>query len=80
LPYANVQVLAQAIERAGSLDPAKVRDEVFGGEFPGTVMGDIKFDEKGLAFTPSLALQWYQGERKPVYPDVGVWKLKWIPH
>lgn len=78
LPYATVQVLAKAIERAGSLDPDKVRDKVFGGDFSGTVLGDIKYDEKGLASIPSLALQWYHGERKSL-ADTSSWKLKWIP-
>lgn len=32
--YANVQVLATAIERAGSTDAAAVRDQVYGGSFP----------------------------------------------
>lgn len=78
LPYAAVQVLAQAIEKAGSIDPAKVRDAVFGGEFKGTVMGDVKFDENGLCFTPSLALQWYGGQRMPVWPKTD-YQLKWMP-
>lgn len=78
--YANVQVLAGAIERAGSVDPAKVRDAVFGGEFKGTVMGDLKFNAKGVAPSPSFALQWWNGERMPVYPPVpSAWKLKLIP-
>jgi len=77
LYYANPQVLAMAIERAGAIDSAKVRDVVFGGEFKGTVMGDLKFDEKGLCFTPPLALQWWDGERMPVYPPLKTgWKLK----
>ena len=77
LYYASPQILAMAIERAGTLDPGKVRDEVFGGEFKGTVMGDVKYNEKGLAFTPFLALQWWNGERMPVYPfKKDVWTLK----
>ncbi len=77
LYYANPQILAMAIERAGSIDSAKVRDTVFGGEFKGTTMGNIKFNEKGLCFTPSLALQWWNGQRMPVYPPIkGGWQLK----
>lgn len=81
LYYANPQVLAMAIERAGTIDSAKVRDVMFGGaEFKGTVMGDLKFNEKGLCFTPPLALQWWNGERMPVYPPLkSGWKLKLIP-
>ena len=80
LYYANPQILAMAIEKAGSYKSEKVRDAVFGGEFKGTVMGDVKYNEKGLAFKPHLALQWWNGERMPVYPPVpGVWKLKLAP-
>ena len=78
--YANVQVLARAIEKAGSIDAGKVRDAVFGGEFKGTVMGDLKFNNKGVAPSPSFALQWWNGERMPVYPPVPqAWKLKLKP-
>jgi branched-chain amino acid transport system substrate-binding protein len=79
--YANVQVLAAAIEKAGSTDPAKVRDAVVGGEFKGTVMGDLKFNDKGAAPSPCFALQWWNGERMPVYPPVPkVWTLKMMPN
>jgi len=80
LYYANVQNFAMAIEKAGSIDSAKVRDAVFGGEFKGTMMGDVKFNEKGLCFKPFIAMQWWDGERMPVYPPVQkVWKLKLAP-
>jgi branched-chain amino acid transport system substrate-binding protein len=81
LYYANPQILAMAIEKAGSTDSAKVRDFMFSGkaEFTGTMMGDLKFSEKGLAFVPSLALQWWNGDRMPVYPPSKTWKLKMIP-
>ena len=80
LYYANPQILAMAIEKAGSFKSEKVRDAVFGGEFRGTVMGDVKFNDKGLAFKPLIALQWWNGERMPVYPPVPeVWELKLRP-
>ncbi len=79
--YAAVQILAAAVEKAGSVDSAKVRDAVFNGSFKGTTLGgDIKFDGKGIAVTQSLALQWWNGERMPVWPPLpSVWKLKLIP-
>ena len=78
--YANPQILAMAIEKAGSYKSEKVRDTVFGGEFKGTVMGDVKFNDKGLAFKSHLALQWWNGERMQVYPPVpDVWELKLAP-
>jgi branched-chain amino acid transport system substrate-binding protein len=80
LYYANPQALAMAIEKAGSINSAKVRDAVFGGEFKGTVKGDLKFNEKGLCFVPSHALQWWKGERMPVYPPApSIWNLKLKP-
>jgi len=79
LYYANPWVLAQAIEKAGSIDSAKVRDVYYSGEFiaKGTTMGDLKFNEKGLHLTPCLALQWWEGKRLPVLPKV--YELKWMP-
>lgn len=68
LPYALVQVLATAIERAGSTDPAAVRDEIFGGSFPGTAMGDLQYDEMGVCDIEPVAAQWMNGERVLIYP------------
>jgi branched-chain amino acid transport system substrate-binding protein len=78
--YANAQILFKAIERAGSTDSAKVRDQVFGGTFKGTVMGDLKFNPKGLALFESTASQWWDGKQMLVYPFIkGAWKLKMMP-
>lgn len=80
LYYANPQILAMAIEKAGSFEAAKVRDAVFGGEFKDTMMGDVKYNEKGLAFKPLIAMQWWNGERMPIYPAIPeVWELKLAP-
>ena len=78
LYYANPQILAMAIEKAETIDSTKLRDFMFSGnaEFKGTMMGDIKFNEKGLCFIPSLALQWWNGQRMPVYPASKTWKFK----
>lgn len=77
--YASPQVLAMAIEKAGSINPAKVRDAVFGGTFEGTTLGKISFNAKGIATTQSLALQWWNGERMPCWPVLPTWKLKIPP-
>jgi len=79
LYYANPWVLKQAVEQAGSLDSAKVREVMFSGKFvaKGTTMGDLKFNDKGLCLTPMLALQWMEGKRLPVYPKVN--DLQWTP-
>jgi branched-chain amino acid transport system substrate-binding protein len=79
LYYADLWVLKQAVEKAGSLKSAKIRDVMFSGQFTakGTTMGDLKFNDKGLCLTPILALQWMDGKRLPVYPKV--YELKWAP-
>ncbi len=80
LYYANPQIVAMAIQKAGSIKSEKVRDAVFNGEFKGTLMGDVKYNEKGLCFKPLLALQWWDGKRMPVYPAMPkVWTLKLAP-
>ncbi len=80
LSYANAEILCMAIERAGALSPEKVRDKVFGGEFKTSTMGDVKYNEKGLAFTPLIAMQWWKGERMPLYPpNTKVWTYKAAP-
>jgi branched-chain amino acid transport system substrate-binding protein len=79
LPYACVQVLAQAIEQAGTIDSTAVRDVVYGGQFTDTVLGDIQYDEKGLCVTPSFAFQWMDGKRMPVWPPVSDYTVQWMP-
>ena len=79
LHYATIQILAQAIEKAGSYQSDKVRDAVFGGEFKDTIMGDLQFNDHGIAETNSLALQWWKGERMPVFPPIKEWTIKVIP-
>ncbi len=75
--YANVQILKAAIEAAGAADPTAVRDQVFGGTFKGTVMGDITYDEGGVADIQPLGLQWIGGKRVLIYPESGS-KMEWF--
>ena len=80
--YSLVQALAQAIEKAGSIDSAKVRDVYYSGTFVAkdTTEGDLAFNTSGLAEFPAVALQWMGGERMPVFPlSPDVWTLKLIP-
>jgi len=78
--YATAQILYQAIEKAGSLDSAKVRDAVIGGEFKGTVMGDVKYGPDGSAGFQVCTFQWWNGKQKLVYPFLkGVWKTRVMP-
>lgn len=55
--YAAVQTWAQAVQRAGSVDPAAVMKELHEGTFD-TVLGEIGFDPKGDV-TGLSAYIWY---------------------
>ena len=79
LPYAQVQILVAAIERAGSTDPAKVRDQIYNGTFKGTTMGDVTYDKQGCADISPLGLQWIDGKRVIIYPEaMATGKLQWM--
>jgi branched-chain amino acid transport system substrate-binding protein len=78
--YANVQMLVMAIEKAGTLDSAKVRAQYVNGEFKGTMQGDLKFNDKAVCYTESIAGQYWNGQRMPLWPpQPKVWTLKLIP-
>jgi hypothetical protein len=68
LPYAAAQILFTAIERAGVFEAGPVRDEVFNGTFEGTTMGDVTYNDQGIADIPFLGFQWMGGERVVVHP------------
>lgn len=75
--YANAQVLFKAIERVGTTDSAAVRDAVVGGEYKDTVVGDLQFNDAGLALIESTANQWWEKQQMLFYPPVdGGWQLK----
>ena len=67
LYYAVCQILWQAVEKAGSVDSAKVRQAVLDNEFE-TVMGKVDYDEKGVALFPQPNFQWRDGKRVVIYP------------
>ena len=66
LSYASVQIMAQAITQAGSTDPAAVSDAVFGGTFPGTVMGDVTYAENGICDVEPYGLWWKERQTRGV--------------
>ena len=73
LYYAAVQILATAIEKAGTADPGAVRDAVFNGTFKDTTMGDITFGtyypgHPGIAHIPFVADQWQSREARGHFP------------
>lgn len=74
--YGLCQILWTAIEKAGTLDSAKVRAAVLTNEFE-TVMGKVKYDKDGVAVFLSIAGQWWDGKQMLVYPfDRTTWKVK----
>lgn len=77
--YGLCQILWQAIEKAGTLDSAKVRQAVLDNEFQ-TVMGKVKYGPNGVAVFTSTASQWWNGKQMTVYPfDWTKYKIKLAP-
>ena len=77
--YAVAQTLFQAIEKAGTLDSAKVRQAVLDNTFE-TVNGPVDYDEKGVALFPLGDNQWLKGKRRNIYPfDLAKYKVKAAP-
>jgi branched-chain amino acid transport system substrate-binding protein len=54
--YAAVQVMAQAAEKAKSVDPKKVAEAMHSGMTFKTVIGDLAFDKKGDITRPDYTL------------------------
>jgi branched-chain amino acid transport system substrate-binding protein len=65
--YAGVQVLANAIERAGTLDRQKIRDAIAKTDMI-TVRGPIKFRPNGTAIIDYGLRQWQNGKNVLVWP------------
>lgn len=77
--YACCQILWSAIEKAGTLDSAAVRNAVLHTPFTGTVIGDVKYSPEGIAYIQSTANQWVNGQQKMIYPlGQGAAKIKMI--
>jgi branched-chain amino acid transport system substrate-binding protein len=77
--YSLCQILWQAIEKAGTLDSAKVRQAVLDNEFD-TVMGKVDYDDRGIALFTPASFQWWQGKQQLVYPvELSKFKVKITP-
>ncbi|PVE23773.1 branched chain amino acid ABC transporter substrate-binding protein [Microvirga sp. KLBC 81] len=60
--YAAVQVIKQAAEKAGSLEPKKVAEAMKSGMIFKTVVGDISYDRKGDRTRPDYVVySWRKG-------------------
>jgi branched-chain amino acid transport system substrate-binding protein len=71
LYYAAVQILATAIERAGTAEPGPVRVQGFNGSFPGSTMGVSVYgayypEAPGIAHIPFVADQWQPDKKRTV--------------
>jgi branched-chain amino acid transport system substrate-binding protein len=78
--YALAQTLFAAIDTAGTLDGAKIRDVVLHTSFKETVMGNVQYGPDGTAIFPCAAFQWWDGKLKVAYPFLkGGWKVKVAP-
>jgi branched-chain amino acid transport system substrate-binding protein len=67
LYYALCQILWQALEKAGTLDGAKIRRAVLDNVFE-TVNGTVDYDKRGIALFPLAEFQWWNGKQEIVYP------------
>jgi branched-chain amino acid transport system substrate-binding protein len=77
--YANAQILFDAIEKAGTLDGAKVRQAVLDHTFD-TVMGKIKYDKDGIALFLLADFQWWNGKQEAIFPlELTKYKVKPTP-
>jgi branched-chain amino acid transport system substrate-binding protein len=65
--YAAVQILADAITRAGSLDRNKIRDAIAATDM-NTVVGPVKFNPDGTGQVITVINQWQNGKQVLVWP------------
>jgi branched-chain amino acid transport system substrate-binding protein len=65
--YACVQILADAIERAGTLDRDAVRDAIADTDMM-TVLGNVSFNADGTGNVLNPLVQWQNGKMELVWP------------
>jgi branched-chain amino acid transport system substrate-binding protein len=66
--YASIQVIADAIERAGTLDSMKIRDTIAATDMM-TVTGPVQFKPDGTnKLTLGPIAQWQNGVQELVFP------------
>ncbi|MEW6403642.1 MAG: amino acid ABC transporter substrate-binding protein [Chloroflexota bacterium] len=65
--YAAVQILADAISRAGSLDREAIRDAIAATDMD-TIVGPVTFNEDGTAPVLTVINQWQDGKQVLVWP------------
>lgn len=65
--YACVQILAAAIEKAGTLDRDKIRDAIAATDMT-TVIGPVTFNPDGTGKVLNPMIQWQNGKMELVWP------------
>lgn len=65
--YACVQVVADAVERAGRVDSAAIRDAMATTNLQ-TVVGPVRFRADGTGIQPFVVVQWQNGTQQLVWP------------
>ena len=65
--YACVQIVADAVERAGKLDPLAIRDAMAATNLQ-TVEGPVRFRPDGTGIVPFVLVQWQNGSQQLVWP------------
>jgi len=73
MAYAGIYVIADALERAASAEPEKVRDalartNLCSGPVLILPVNCIKFDETGQIYMTPVQVQWIKGKKLPVFP------------
>lgn len=66
--YASVQILAAAIESAGTLDRDAIRDAIAATDMD-TVIGHVTFNEDGTGNVVTAILQYQNGVPELIWPD-----------
>ncbi|HEX6033072.1 MAG TPA: amino acid ABC transporter substrate-binding protein [Anaerolineales bacterium] len=66
--YSTVQILADAIQRANSLDPTAIRDAIAATDMT-TVAGPVTFNEDGTGNVITVVSQYQDGKQKLVWPE-----------
>lgn len=66
--YACVQILADAIQRAGKVDGESIRNALAATDLPNTVIGPVKFNADGTGVVITPVTQWQNGKSELVWP------------
>lgn len=75
---ADVEALVEAVEKAGSVDPKKVRDALAGIKFD-SLYGPISFDAHGQIDLPQTVIQVQEGTVTAIYGESGFIKQPKYP-